>query len=396
MAANTDVVILSAARTPVGKFLGGLSGLSAAELGGIAFKNALERAGISGADVNEVIMGNVVSAGVGMAPARNAALKAGLPDSMPCFTINKVCGSGLKAVMLGAQAIKAGDAAVILAGGSESMSNAPYLLRRARTGYTYGHAKMEDSLLTDGLECCKEGWPMGNAAEFIAQKFSISREAADQFAFESHKKAVTAAEAGKFKAEIVPIEIAQKKGPPTVIVKDEGPRADTTLEKLATLKPAFDPKGVVTAGNSSTLNDGAAAVVVASASWAAEKGLKPLARIRAYATSGVAPKEIFHAPSLAVPAAVQRAGLELKDIGLFELNEAFATQAVANINFMKLDAKRVNVHGGAVALGHPLGASGARCLTTLLYAMRDRNERFGVAALCIGGGNAVATVVELM
>lgn len=396
MAASTDVVILSAVRTPVGKFLGGLSGLSAAELGGIAFKNALERAAVSGADINEVIMGNVVSAGAGMAPARNAALKAGLPDSTPCFTINKVCGSGLKAVMLGAQAIKAGDATVVLAGGSESMSNAPYLLRRARTGYTYGHAKMEDSLLTDGLECCKEGWPMGNAAEFIAEKFSISREAADQFAYESHKKAVAAAEGGKFKAEIAPVEIAQKKGPPTVIGKDEGPRADTSLEKLATLKPAFDPKGVVTAGNSSTLNDGAAAVVVSSAAWAAEKGLKPLARIRAYSTSGVAPKEIFHAPSLAVPAAVQRAGLEMKDIGLFELNEAFATQSLANINFMKLDTRRVNVHGGAVALGHPLGASGARCLTTLLYAMRDRSEKLGVVALCIGGGNAVAMVVELM
>ena len=395
MATSTDIVILSAARTPIGKFLGGLAGFSAAELGGIAFKAALERARVAPADVNEAIMGNVVSAGAGMAPARNAALRAGLPDSLPCFTVNKVCGSGLKAVILGAQAIKADDASVILAGGSESMSNAPYLLRRARSGYTFGHGKLEDSLLTDGLECCKENWAMGNAAEYIAQKFSITREAADQFAFESHQRAVAATEQGKFKAEIVPVEVPQKKGPPVVLSRDEGPRADTSMERLAALKPAFDPKGIVTPGNSSGLNDGASAVVVSSAAWAKEKGLKPLATIRAYASSGVAPKEIFHAPSLAVPAAVERAGLAMKDIGLFELNEAFAVQALANVNFMKLDQKRVNVHGGAVALGHPLGASGARCLTTLLYAMRDRKERYGVAALCIGGGNAVAMVVEM-
>jgi acetyl-CoA C-acetyltransferase len=395
MAANTDVVILSAARTPIGKFLGGLAGFSAVDLGAIAFKAALERARVSGADVNEVILGNVISAGVGMAPARNAALRAGLPDSMPCFTVNKVCGSGLKAVMLAAQAIKAGDADVVLAGGAESMSNAPYLLRRARSGLTFGHGKLEDSLLIDGLECCTEGWPMGNAAEFIAQKFSITRESADRFALESHQRASAAIETGKFKAEIVPVEVPQKKGPALTIARDEGPRADTSLEKLASLKPAFDPKGIVTAGNSSTLNDGAAAVVVASAAWAAERGLKPLAHVRAYASSGVAPKEIFHAPSLAVPAAIKRAGLELKDIGLFDLNEAFAAQALANINFMKLDPQKVNVHGGAVALGHPLGASGARCLTTLLYAMRERNERYGVTALCIGGGNAVAMVVEM-
>lgn len=387
-------VILSATRTPIGKFLGGLSSLTAVELGAIAFAEALKRAKVKPTDIDEVIMGNVVSAGVGMAPARNAALRAGLPDSMPCFTVNKVCGSGLKSVMLGAQAIKAGDAKVILAGGSESMSNAPYLLRRARSGYTFGHGKVEDSLLIDGLECCKEGWQMGFAADHIAKRFNITREAADKFALESHKRAVAATEAGKFKNEIVPIELKQKKGPPVVLARDEGPRADSTLEKLAMLKPAFDPNGIVTAGNSSSLNDGAAAVVVSSGAWAAEHGLKPLAKIRAYASSGVEPKEIFHAPSLAVPEAVKRAGLQMKDIDLFDLNEAFAAQALANVNFMELDPARVNVHGGAVALGHPLGASGARCLTTLLYALEDRKKKFGVVALCIGGGNAVAMVVE--
>ena len=262
-------VILSATRTPIGKFLGGLSGLSAVELGAIAFAEALKRAKVKPADIDEVILGNVVSAGVGMAPARNAALRAGLPDSMPCFTVNKVCGSGLKAVMLAAQAIKAGDANVVLAGGAESMSNAPYLLKRARSGYTFGHGKLEDSLLIDGLECCKEGWQMGFAADHIAKRFNITREAADKYALESHQRAVAATEAGKFKNEIVPIEIKQKKGPPLVLARDEGPRADSTLEKLASLKPAFDPNGIVTAGNSSSLNDGAAAVVVASAAWAA-------------------------------------------------------------------------------------------------------------------------------
>jgi acetyl-CoA C-acetyltransferase len=387
-------VILSAVRTPVGKFLGGLSGLTAVEIAAIALAEALKRAKVSGSDIDEVILGNVVSAGVGMAPARNAALRAGLPDSMPCFTVNKVCGSGLKAVMLGAQAIKAGDAKVVLAGGTESMSNAPYLLKRARSGYTFGHGKVEDSLLIDGLECCKEGWQMGHAAEHIAKRFNISREVIDKFALESHQRAVAAIEAGKFKNEIIPVEIKQKKGPPLVLARDEGPRADTTLEKLASLKPAFDPSGIVTAGNSSTLNDGAAAVVVSSASWAAEHGIKPLAKIRSYAAAGVEPKEIFHAPSLAIPEAIKRAGLQMKDIELFDLNEAFAAQSVANINFLELDPAKVNVHGGAIALGHPLGASGARCLTTLLYAMQDRGKKLGVVALCIGGGNAVAMVVE--
>jgi acetyl-CoA C-acetyltransferase len=389
-----EAVILSAARTPIGKFQGGLSALSATELAAVAFRAALERSTINVKDVEEVILGNVVGAGVGMAPARNAALGAGLPETISCYTVNKVCGSGLQAVMLAAQAVKAGDAQVLLAGGAESMSNAPYLLARARQGYGYGHAKLLDSLLNDGLECCVEKWHMGNAAEHIAKRFEITRDDADRFALQSQQRAAAAIESGKFKAEIAPVTIKQKKGPPLVLDRDEGPRADTTLEKLAELKPAFDPNGVVTAGNASTLNDGAAAVVVADAAWAAGKGIKPLARILSYTTSGVAPKDIFHAPALAVPAAVKRAGLQMKDIGLFEFNEAFAVQALANLKALELSADTVNVHGGAVALGHPLGASGARCLTTLLHALQARGQCFGCVALCLGGGNAVAMVVE--
>ena len=390
----SQAVVLAAVRTPIGKFLGALSPLSAVELGAIVLRSAVEHSRVDWQSIDEVILGNVVSAGVGMAPARHAVLLAGAPDTMPCFTVNKVCGSGLKAVMLAAQAIKAGDAKVLLAGGTESMSNAPYLLRRARTGYTYGHGKLEDSLLTDGLECCIENWHMGSAAEHIGRRYGISRDAMDRFAVESHKRAVAAADAGKFKAEIVPVEIQPKKGPPLRVERDEGPRADTALEKLSALKPAFDPSGAVTAGNASSLNDGAAALVVASAQWAADHNLKPLARILSYSTSGVAPKEIFHAPALAIPDAVRRAGLEMKEIGLFDINEAFAAQMLANLKVLEMDTHNVNVHGGAVALGHPLGASGARCLVTLLHAMQDRAQRFGVAALCLGGGNAVAMVVE--
>jgi len=387
-------VILSAARTAVGKFQGALSAFTATEMGAVAFREALKRSGVSAAEIDEVILGNVVGAGVGMAPARQVALSAGLPDTISCYTVNKVCGSGLQSVMLAAQSIKAGDNKAVLAGGAESMSNAPFLLPKARTGYGYGHGKLVDSLLNDGLECCVEKWHMGSAAEHIAKRFDISREAADRFALESHQRAVAAQTAGKFKAEIVPVEIKQKKGPPVVFESDEGPRADSTYEKLSTLKPAFDPVGNVTAGNASSLNDGAAAVVVAEAEWAAKKGLKPLARILSYATSGVAPKDIFHAPALAVPEAVKRAGLQMKDIDLFDLNEAFAAQALANVKVLELTADRVNVHGGAIAIGHPLGASGARCLTTLLYALLDRKARYGCVALCLGGGNAVAMVIE--
>ncbi|MBI3830994.1 MAG: acetyl-CoA C-acetyltransferase [Planctomycetes bacterium] len=387
-------VILSATRTAIGKFMGGLAALSATELGTVAFKEALARSGVNVADIDEAILGNVLSAGLGQAPARQAALKAGLPDSLPGFTVNKVCGSGLKAVMLAAQAIKAGDARVILAGGAESMTNAPHIIRKHRTGSAYGHGLLEDTLLTDGLECAFEKWHMGSGAEHIAKRFNISREVMDAFAFQSHQRAVAASEGGLFKKEIVAVEIPQRKGPALKIETDESPRKDTTLEKLAKLPAAFEKDGRVTAGNASSLNDGAAAVVVADEGWAREKGRKPLARILSYATSGVAPKEIFHAPALAVPVALERAGKKAKDVDLFELNEAFAAQSVANIEALELDPAKVNVHGGAVALGHPLGASGCRCLVTLLHALEQRGGKLGVVSLCLGGGNAVALVVE--
>ncbi|MCW8131729.1 MAG: acetyl-CoA C-acetyltransferase [Planctomycetota bacterium] len=387
-------VILSAARTPIGKFLGGLAPLSAVELGAIANKAALERSGVAAADIQEAILGNVISAGLGQAPARQAALKAGLPDTLPCFTVNKVCGSGLKAVMLAAQAVRAGDAQVLLAGGAESMSNAPHLLRKHRGGSPYGHGILEDSLLTDGLECAFEKWHMGSAAEHVARRFNVAREDMDAFALQSHQRAVAAIEGGLFKKEIVAVEIAQRKGPALKVETDEGPRKDSTLEKLAKLPPAFEKDGRVTAGNASSLNDGAAAVVVADEAWAKANGKKPLARMLSYATAGVAPKDIFHAPALAVPLALEKAGKKVKDVDLFELNEAFAAQSVANIRALELDPAKVNVNGGAVALGHPIGASGCRCLVTLLHALEQRNAKLGVVSLCLGGGNAVAMVVE--
>ncbi|MCZ7648163.1 MAG: acetyl-CoA C-acetyltransferase [Planctomycetota bacterium] len=387
-------VILSAARLPIGKFLGGLSSFSAPELGALAFKAALARAGVKPEELDEAILGNVLSAGLGQAVARQAALKAGCPESLPAFAVNKVCGSGLKAVMLAAQAIRAGDAKVVLAGGAESMSNAPHLVRRHRTGSPYGHGIFEDSILSDGLECAFEKWHMGSAAEHIARRFKVSREEMDNFALQSHQRAVAAQEAGHFKKELVPAEVPQRKGPALVVDKDEGPRADTALEKLAKLPPAFEKDGCVTAGNSSSLNDGAAALVVADEAWAKAQGKAPLARILAYATAGVAPKEIFHAPSLAVPAALAKADRKLGDVDLFELNEAFAAQSVANVKHLEVDPAKVNVHGGAVALGHPIGASGARVLVTLLHALEARGGKLGVASLCLGGGNAVALVVE--
>ena len=389
-----SAVILSAVRTPNGKFLGALSALSATELGASVFKAALARAQVGAEEVEEAILGNVISAGLGQAPARQAALKAGLPEALPCFTVNKVCGSGLKAVMLAAQAIRAGDAQVLLAGGAESMSNAPHLIRKQRTGNPYGHGILEDSLLTDGLECAFEKWHMGSAAEHIARRFGVARERMDAFALESHRRAVAALEGGHFKKESVAVEIPQRKGPPLAFATDEGPRKETTLERLAGLPAAFEKDGTVTAGNASSLSDGAAAVLVAEEGWAKAHRKKPLARILAYATSGVAPKEIFHAPALAVPAALEKAGKRIKDVDLFELNEAFAAQAVANIQHLELDPAKVNVHGGAIALGHPIGASGCRCLVTLLHALEQRGGRLGVVSLCLGGGNGVAMVVE--
>ncbi|HVK13943.1 MAG TPA: acetyl-CoA C-acetyltransferase [Gemmataceae bacterium] len=386
-----DIFLLSAVRTPVGKFLGELSEVPAPRLGAVALKEALARAGIAPDRVDEVIFGNVVQAGVGQAPARQAALFAGLPDTVPAYTVNKVCGSGLKAVMLAAQAIKAGDAEVVAAGGFESMSLAPHLLERSRTGLKYGDGKLVDALIKDGLWCAFENWPMGDAAEHIATKCNVSRADQDRFSAQSHQRAAAAWAGGAFATEVVPVTVGS--GPKArTVTKDEGIRADSTAEGLGKLRPAFKPDGTVTAGNASQLSDGAAAVVVASEK--AARGGKPLARIVSYATSGVAPKDIFIAPVSAVRMALDKAKLSLKDIDLFELNEAFASQALACNQGLELDEAKVNVNGGAVALGHPIGASGARVLTTLVHALAARGKRYGVASLCLGGGNAVAMVVE--
>ena len=386
-----DIFLLSAVRTPVGKFLGELADVPAPRLGAVALKEALARAGVAPDRVDEVIFGNVVQAGVGQAPARQAALFAGLPDTVAAYAVNKVCGSGLKAVMLAAQAIKAGDAEVVAAGGFESMSLAPHLLERSRTGLKYGDGKLVDALIRDGLWCAFENWPMGDAAEHIATKCNVSRADQDRFSAQSHQRAAAAWAGGAFTAEVVPVTVGS--GPKArTVTKDEGVRGDSTAEGLAKLRPAFKPDGTVTAGNASQLSDGAAAVVVASEK-AARNG-KPLARIVSYATSGVAPKDIFIAPVSAVRMALDKAKLSLKDIDLFELNEAFASQALACNQGLELDEAKVNVNGGAIALGHPIGASGARVLTTLVHALAARGKRYGVASLCLGGGNAVAMVVE--
>src|SRR5206468_10458531 len=388
-----EAFILSAVRTPIGKYLGGLSELPAPELGALAIGEALRRAGVSPDKVDEVIMGHVLQAGVGQNPARQAALKAGLPESIAAFTVNKVCGSGLKAVMLAAQAIRAGDANLIVAGGIESMSRAPHLLFGTRAGWKYGDQKAVDAMIHDGLWCAFEGWHMGEAAEHIATKCSVSRAEQDRFAAQSHQRAAAAWEGGAFNAETVPVTVGS--GPKAKpVARDEGIRADTTLDGLAKLRTSFGENGTVTAGNASQLSDGAAAVVVASARAAERIGTKPLARIVAYATSGVAPKDIFIAPVYAVRRVLEKAGLAVKDIDLFELNEAFAAQMLACSKELKLEESKVNVNGGAIALGHPIGASGARVLVTLLYAMRERGAKRGLASLCLGGGNAVAMIVE--
>ena len=388
-----DVLILSAARTPIGKYLGSLAELTAPQLGAAALAEVLKRARVPAERIDEVIMGHVLQAGVGQNPARQAALKAGLPDTIAAHTVNKVCGSGLKAVMLAAQAIKAGDADLILAGGMESMSRAPYLLFGARTGWKYGDQKAVDAMIHDGLWCAFEDWHMGEAAEHIAAKCAISRDDQDRFAAQSHLRAAAAWEQGRFEAEIVPVMIGSGTKAKS-LARDEGVRPDTTRESLARLKPAFCEPGTVTAGNASMLSDGAAAVLVGSPRAVERLGVKPLARVIAYATSGVAPRDIFLAPVGAVRQVLERAGLGLKDIDLFELNEAFAAQMLACGYELKLDESRVNVNGGAIALGHPIGASGARVLVTLLYALEQRGLRRGLAALCLGGGNAVAMVVE--
>ncbi len=389
----SDVLLLAAVRTPIGKYLGGLADLPAPQLGALVLREALRRANVPAERVDEVIVGNVIQAGVGQNPARQAALHAGLPDTIAALTVNKVCGSGLKAVMLAAQAIKAGDADVILAGGIESMSRAPHLLMGTRTGWKYGDQKAVDAMIHDGLWCAFENWHMGEAAEHIAAKCNVNRDDQDRFAAQSHQRAAAAWEKGLFNAEVLPVTIGS--GPKVkTIARDEAMRADTSAEGLAKLKPAFRDIGTVTAGNASMLSDGAAAVVVASSTAAAKLAAKPLARIVAYATSGIAPRDIFLAPVGAVLQVLAKAEMTLKDIDLFELNEAFAAQMLACNKELGLDESRINVHGGAIALGHPIGASGTRVLVTLLYALQQRGLKRGLASLCLGGGNAVAMIVE--
>jgi acetyl-CoA C-acetyltransferase len=388
-----DALILSGVRTPIGKYLGALADVSAPQLGAVVVREALRRAQVPPDRVDEVICGNVLQAGVGQNPARQAALKAGLPDTIAAFTVNKVCGSGLKAVMLAAQAIRAGDAELIVAGGMESMSQAPYLLFGARTGWKYGDQKAVDAMIHDGLWCAFEDWHMGEAAEHIADKCQVSRAEQDRCAVQSHQRAAAAWDRGLFEGETVPVTVGSGARAKTV-TRDEGLRPDATVEGLAKLRAAFRDGGTVTAGNASMLSDGAAALVVASARAAERLGKKPLARLVAYATSGVAPKDIFIAPVYAVRQVLEKAGLGLKDIDLFELNEAFAAQMLACGKELQLEESRVNVHGGAIALGHPIGASGARVLVTLLHVLEQRGLRRGLASLCLGGGNAVALVLE--
>jgi acetyl-CoA C-acetyltransferase len=389
----SDAFLLSAARTPIGKYLGGLADLSAPELGAVAVREAVRRAAAPPERIDEVLMGNVLQAGVGQNPARQAALKAGLPDTVAAVTINKVCGSGLKAVMLAAQAVRAGDAELLVAGGMESMSRAPYLLFGARAGWKYGDQKVVDAMIHDGLWCAFEGCHMGDSAEYIAAKCSISRAEQDRFSAQSHQRAAAAWERGAFAAEVVPVTVGS--GPKArTVSRDEGVRPDSTAEGLARLKPSFKEGGTVTAGNASMLSDGAAALVVGSARAAERLGTRPVARVIAYATSGVAPRDIFLAPVSAVRQVLEKARLGLPDIDLLELNEAFAAQMLACGKELKLDESKVNVNGGAIALGHPIGASGARVLVSLLYALEQRGGKRGLAALCLGGGNAVAMVVE--
>ena len=392
---SREPVIVSAARTPIGRFQGTLAPLSAPELGAVAIRAAIERAGIDPAMVEEVLMGNVVQAGVGQAPARQAAIKAGLPPTVGATTVNKVCGSGLKAVMLAAAMIAAGDGDVFVAGGMESMNNGPYMLKQARFGYRLGDGKLVDATVHDGLWCPFQDWHMGNAAEWIAREYGLTRQELDEYAYRSHVKAIAAIDEGRFKEEIVPVQVPRPKGDPILFDTDECPRRDTSLEALARLKPAFQPDGIVTAGNSPGITDGAAALVVMSRGKAEELGLRPLARIVAYAQAAVEPLKIFTAPIFAVRKLWAKTGTTVDDYDLYEINEAFAAQVVADGKELGLPWEKVNVNGGAIALGHPIGCSGARVLVTLIYALRQRGLRRGLASLCLGGGEAVAMAVEV-
>ena len=395
MTNTREAVIISAARTPTGRFQGLLKGFSAPDLGAIAIREAVRRAGVSDAQIDEVIMGCVVQAGIGQAPARQAAIKAGLPPEVSALTINMVCGSGLRAVALASQAVQLGDAHYVVAGGMESMSNIPYALQTARDGFRMGNQTATDLMIHDGLWCPFENWHMGNTGEVVAEKYQISREEQDSFAFNSHRKAAEAQAAGRFKDEIVSVEIPQKKGDPIILDYDEPVRPETTIDSLGKLRPAFKKDGgTVTAGNAPGVNDGASALVVTSAENAASLGIEPLGRVVATATSGIEPKLIMMAPVKGVQRVLAKAGWAMNDVDLFELNEAFSVQALGVMKELGLDMEKVNVNGGAVALGHAIGNSGSRVLTTLLYEMKRRGVKRGVAALCLGGGNSVAMAVE--
>ena len=387
--------IISAVRLPTGKFLGTLKDFTAPELGAMVVREAVARAGIEPGSVDECIMGNVVSAGVGQAPARQAALKGGLTDQVAALTINKVCGSGLKAVMLAHQAVQTGDIDIAVAGGMESMSNCPYIVPKVREGLRMGHGSVIDLMIHDGLWCPFENWHMGNAGETVADAYRVTRDQQDQYSADSHKKAEAAASAGKFSDEMLPVTLPQKKGDPIVFGRDESVRGDTTADVLRGLKPAFKKDGTVTAGNAPPVNDGAAALVVMAEDTMRSRNLTPLARIVAQATSGLAPKMLLMTPVEATRKVLKKAGWSIGDVDLIELNEAFAVQAVAVMSELGVDPAKVNVNGGAVALGHPIGASGARILTTLIYALKDRGLKRGIATLCLGGGNGVALAIEM-
>jgi acetyl-CoA C-acetyltransferase len=398
MSKEMDAVILSAVRTPIGKFQGMLSSIPATKLGAVAVRAAVERAGVDPKDIEEVLLGSVVQAGLGQAPARQAGIFGGIPATVSATTLNKVCGSGLKAAMLASQAVRAGDGDLFVAGGFESMSRAPYLISGRSGELKFGNTQLTDALLNDGLWDPFENWGMGNAAEFIADEYEVTREAMDKFAFESHQKAVKAIEAGKFKAEIVPVQVSGRKGEVTVVDTDEGPRKDTSIESLAKLKPAFKADGKVTPGNASSMNDGAAAVVISSRAYAESHELKPLAKVVGYAQAALEPKYLFAAPAYAIPKLLKKIDWKLSDVDLIEVNEAFAAQVLADgyaLADQGWDWNKVNVNGGAIALGHPLGASGARVLTTLIHALKDRGLKRGIVSLCLGGGEAVAMAVDL-
>jgi len=396
MAERNEAYIVSACRSAIGTLHGGLGSFTGTQLGALAVQESIKRSGVNPADIEEVIMGQVVQGGAGQAPARQAAINGGVPPEAACLTINKVCGSGLKAVMLAAQSIRAGDQHVVIAGGMESMSHTPYVIRGAKTGFKFGHQKLDDIMISDGLWCSFKNWHMGSAAELTSKKAGIGREEQDKFAYNSHVKAIAAQKAGKFKAEIFDVAVPQRKGDPVIFNTDECPRGDISLEGLAKLRPAFDKEGTVTAGNAPGLNDGSSAIVVVSGQYLKEKGLKPLARIVDYAVAGTPPELLFFSPIYAVQKLMKKMNVGINHWDLIEANEAFSVQALADGKELGWDWNRVNVNGGAVALGHPIGASGTRILTTLIYALKDRGLKTGMATLCLGGGNAVVLAIEVL